>query len=161
MVKETKNINRQMYYTDGNTVRKFAVPARKPATISPRRTEERREHRRSYRRQAEGLEMSLPYVCFLFAMVIVIVLSCVKYLQLNAAESENNTKISALQSQLDTLVTKNDAMDYEINGYVDVDYIMTTAMNQLGMVVAGKEQVQFYNSTVGEYMNQLNDIPEE
>lgn len=161
MVKETKNINRQMYYTDGNTVRKFAVPERKPETISPRRTEERREHRRSYRRQAEGLEMSLPYVCFLFAMVIVIVLSCVKYLQLNAAESENNTKISALQSQLDTLVTKNDAMDYEINGYVDVDYIMTTAMNQLGMVVAGKEQVQFYNSTVGEYMNQLNDIPEE
>ena len=111
MVKETKNINRQMYYTDGNTVRKFAVPERKPETISPRRTEERREHRRSYRRQAEGLEMSLPYVCFLFAMVIVIVLSCVKYLQLNAAESENNTKISALQSQLDTLVTKNDAMD--------------------------------------------------
>ena len=101
--------------------------------------------------------MSLTYVCFLFAMVIMIVMSCVKYLQ----ASENNSKISALHTQLDTLITKNDAMDYEINGYIDVDYIMNTAINELGMVVAGKEQVQFYDSTVGEYMNQLNDIPEE
>lgn len=161
MARETRNLNRQMYYTDGNTVRKVAVPIEEPKIASPKKTEERKGNRRSYRRQAEGLEMSLTYVCFLFAMVIVIVMSCVKYLQLNAQASENNSKISALHTQLDTLITKNDAMDYEINGYIDVDYIMNTAINELGMVVAGKEQVQFYDSTVGEYMNQLNDIPEE
>ena len=44
---------------------------------------------------------------------------------------------------------------------VDLEEIRSIAINELGMVVAGKEQVQFYDSTVGEYMNQLNDIPEE
>lgn len=105
--------------------------------------------------------MSLPYVIFLFAMVAVVVLSCVRYLDLNSKINETNSKISTLQTQLDTLVTKNDAMDYEINGYIDVEYIMDTAINKLGMIVAGREQVNFYDSSVSEFMNQINDIPEE
>jgi len=36
---------------------------------------------------------------------------------------------------------------------------MDTALNELGMIVAGKEQVKFYDSSVSEYMNQLNDVP--
>lgn len=152
---------RQLYYTDGNTVRKMAVPVERPRKPEERkRQEEQRGNRRTYRK-AEGLEMSLPYVAFLFAMVVMIVVSCVRYLDLNAQIADKNSKISTLQSQLDTLVTKNDAIDYEINGFIDVDYIMTTATEQLGMVVAGKDQVKFYDSTTSEYMNQLNDIPEE
>lgn len=152
---------RQFYYTDGNTVRKTAIPVEQPkAPKEHKRQEERRSNRRTYRK-AEGLEMSLPYVTFLFAMVVMIVVSCVKYLDLNAQIADKNSRISTLQSQLDTLVTKNDAMDYEINGFIDVDYIINTAKEELGMVIAGKEQVKFYDSTISEYMNQLNDIPEE
>lgn len=161
MVKEERNRKAQLYYTDGNTVRKIAVPVEEPRVPrAPKRTEEKRNRRRSHR-QAEGLEMSLPYVIFLFAMVAVVVLSCVRYLDLNSKISETNSKISTLQAQLDTLVTKNDAMDYEINGYIDVEYIMDTAINKLGMIVAGREQVNFYDSSVSEFMNQINDIPEE
>ena len=87
-----------------------------------------------------------------------IVMACVKYLDLNSQINKANNEIANLQTQLDTLVTKNDAMDYEINGFIDVDYILETAKTQLGMVVAGKEQVQFYDSSVSEYMNQLNDV---
>lgn len=157
--------NRQLYYTEGNTVRKMAAPLERPKRPSsaPReeeRRERRREHRRSYRK-ADDLEMSLPYVAFLFVMVIMIVMSCVKYLDMNSQLSENNSKIATLQTKLDTLVTKNDAMEYEINGFIDVDYIIDTALNELGMIVAGKEQVTFYDNTPSEYMNQLNDIPED
>lgn len=163
MVKESRkqNINKniEFYYTDGNTVRKIATPVTVPEAPSIRedREEQRREHRRSYRR-SENVEMSLPYVAFLFAMVIMIVVACVEYLDLNSKISEANKDISNLQTQLDTLITKNDAMDYEINGFIDVDYILETAKTQLGMVVAGKEQVRFYDSSVSEYMNQLNDV---
>lgn len=161
MVREERNRDRQLYYTDGNTVRKIATPVERPQVPrTPKKQQEKRGNRRSYRK-AEGLEMSLPYVIFLFAMVAMIVVSCVKYLDLNSQISETNTKIATLQSQLDTLVTKNDAMDYEINGYIDVEYIINTAMEQLGMIVAGKEQVKFYDSSTSEFMNQLNDIPEE
>ena len=155
MERETRKQNIQYYYTDGNTVRKVAIPVEIPEV--PREGKRREEHRRSYRR-SENLEMSLPYVAFLFVMVIMIVMSCVKYLDLNAQISEAGSDISSLQTQLDTLVTKNDALDYEINGFIDVNYIIETAKTQLGMVVAGKEQVQFYDSSVSEYMNQLNDI---
>ena len=156
---------RELYYTEGNVVRKMAAPLERPKRPSSvpnetRRDEKRREYRRSYRK-ADDLQMSLPYVAFLFVMVIMIVVSCVKYLDMNSQASENKAKIATLQTKLDTLVTKNDAMEYDIKGYVDVEYIMNTAINELGMVVAGKEQVSFYDNTPSEYMNQFNDIPEE
>ena len=163
MVKNERN--RQLYYADGNTVRKVVEPLERPkrpsATPTEReRRENRRENRRSYRK-ADDLEMSLPYVAFLFVMVVMIVMSCVKYLDMNSQASEYNKKKATLQTKLDTLVTKNDAIEYEIDGFVDVEYIINTAMEELGMVVAGKEQVTFYDNTPSEYMNQFNDVPEE
>lgn len=150
------------YYTDGNTVRKIAEPVEVPE--EPKRVEKEREEERkkvgnrlSYRK-SENVEMSLPYVAFLFLMVAIIVVSCVKYLDLNSQISRANDEVAILQTQLDTLITKNDAIDYEINGFIDVDYVLDTAKNQLGMIVAGKSQVHFYESSVSEYMNQLNDV---
>lgn len=156
-------MKRQLYYTEGNTVRKVAAPLerpKRPESTPNSREASHRENRRSYRK-ADNLEMSLPYVAFLMAMVVMIVVSCVKYLDMNAQSSDNNAKIAALTTKLDTLVTKNDAMEYEIDGFIDVDYIINTAINELGMVVAGKDQVTFYDNTPSEYMNQLNDIPED
>jgi cell division protein FtsB len=142
----------------GAAVSLFAPQPEKRERIKSR--ERRRENRRSYRK-ADDLEMSLPYVAFLVVMVVMIVMSCVKYLDMNSQASEYNNKKATLQTKLDTLRTKNDAIEYEIDGYVDVEYIISTAMNELGMVVAGKEQVTFYENTPSEYMNQLNDVPEE
>ena len=161
MVKNERT--RQLYYTEGNTVRKVSAPLERPKRpeVTPdRRKESRRVSRRNYRK-ADDLQMSLPYVGFLIVMVAMIVLSCVKYLDMNAKGRDNNKTLATLQTKLDTLVTKNDAMEYEIEGYIDVEYIISTAINELGMVVAGKDQVTFYENTPSEYMNQLNDIPED
>ena len=165
MLKETRKANGHLYYTEGSTVRKVAVPVRQPEIKKLPQQKEvrrdiRRENRRRHRRAAE-LNLSLPYVLFLFAMVVMVVVSCVRYLELNAQVSETKEAISALQTELDTLVTKNDAIDYDINGYIDVEYIIKTATQQLGMVVPGSGQVEFYDSTTSEFMNQLNDVPEE
>lgn len=148
---------RQSYYVDGNTVRKIAVPVEYPDRRQEKRPERKQGHRRSYR-QSEGLEMSLSYVAFLFVMVVIIVASCVNYLDVNSQISQTNREISKAQKVLDTLVTKNDATEYEIDSYIDVEYIINTAKEELGMVVAGKEQVKFYESSESEYMNQLNDV---
>lgn len=148
---------RQSYYVDGNTVRKIAVPVEVPLEREERRPERRQGHRRSYR-QSEGLEMSLSYVAFLFVMVVIIVTSCVRYLDINSQISQTNREISKMQTALDTIVTKNDAVEYEIDSYIDVEYIMNTAKDELGMVVAGKDQVKFYEGSESEYMNQLNDV---
>ena len=96
---------RELYYTEGNVVRKVATPLERPKRPSSvphetRRDETRREHRRSYRK-ADDLQMSLPYVAFLFVMVIMIVVSCVKYLDLNSQISSADGEIANLQKQLD------------------------------------------------------------
>lgn len=148
---------RQSYYVDGNTVCKIAVPVEYPERKQEKRPERKQGHRRSYR-QSEGLEMSLSYVAFLFVMVVIIVASCVNYLDVNSQISQTNREISKAQKVLDTLVTKNDATEYEIDSYIDVEYIISTAKEELGMVVAGKDQVKFYESSDSEYMNQLNDV---
>ncbi len=148
---------RQSYYVDGNTVRKVAVPVEYPQERRERRPERKQGHRRSYR-QSEGLEMSLSYVAFLFVMVVIIVTSCVRYLDINSQISQANREISKAQTALDTLITKNDATEYEIDSYIDVEYIINTAKEELGMVVAGKDQVKFYDASDSEYMNQLNDV---
>lgn len=160
-INQSRNHKVEYYYTDGNTVRKVLAPLEEQLPEAPKKNEEReqrrRENRRSYRK-SENVEMSIPYVAFLFLMVMVIVVSCVKYLDLNSQIRRANEDVANLQKQLDTLVTKNEAIDYEINGFIDVEYILDTAKNQLGMIVAGKEQVHFYDSSVNEYMNQLNDV---
>ena len=50
-------------------------------------------------------------------------------------------------------------MDYEINGYVDVDYVLRVATEELGMINAREDQIKFYDSSDTEYMKQLYDIP--
>ena len=113
---------------------------KRPESTSDSRREFNRENRRSYRK-ADNLEMSLPYVAFLMVMVVMIVVSCVKYLDMNAQSNDNNVKIAALTTKLDTLVTKNDAMEYEIDGFIDVDYIINTAITSIYFLLYDNDYV--------------------
>ena len=103
--------------------------------------------------------MSVPYVIFLSVAVVAIVIMCIKYLNINSEITETKNKISVIESQIDTLSAQNDAMDYEINGYVDVDYVLRVATEELGMINAREDQIKFYDSSDTEYMKQLYDIP--
>ena len=125
--------NEYMYYTEGNAVRKVARPTYEAA---PRHAEpERRQetHKRTYKNPNEGLTINVPYVMFLLVAACAVVISCMKYINLNS----------------------------EINSNVDIDAIIKTATEELGMVKISEDSIRFYTSTEGEYMKQFSDVPVE
>ena len=106
-------------------------------------------------RKKEQQGFSLLYTLFLFVMVVIIILSCITYLDTGAKINTTKQEIKSMQNQLDNLVTKNNSLDYDINGYIDVDYILDTATNKLGMIVGNSKQIHFYDRTIDEYMEQF------
>lgn len=144
-------------YINGSAARQLeAVPARE------RQEEKKRELSQSARRNREkASRMSLGYVLFLAAATMAVVVVCFNYLKLHADISDTNSNITKLTSSVDTMTAQNDALDYSINSYTDVNYIIKTAVEELGMVQASKDQISYYKSTESEYMKQFTDIPEE
>lgn len=144
-------------YISGNTARQLqAVPERK------HREKQKRELSQSVKKNREkALEMSMGYVLFLAAATIALVVVCFNYLKLRADISETNSNITKLTSSIDMLTAQNDAVDYSINSYTDVNYIVRVAVEELGMIQASKDQVSYYKSSESEFMKQFTDVPEE
>lgn len=151
--------NEYMYYTDGNTVRKVAGPAMNtvPNYTEPEKRQE--THKRTYKNPNEGLTINVPYVMFLLASACAIVLLCMQYINLNSEISKINDSIVSMEKSAATLKAQNDAVEYEINSSVDMDTILKTATEELGMVQVNEDSIRFYTSTDGEYMKQLSDVP--
>lgn len=164
-----RKINKVMYTTDGNVIRKINTVPEKIDTTKKEKVVTRldkqeihrqnRDYRKTYRENENAFTMSVPYVIFLTVAVVAVVVMCIQYLQLSAKVTDVKGNISNLESEIDTLKAQNDAIDYEINGFIDVDYIMKVATEQLGMVNPSKDQIQYYDSTSSEYMKQYKDIP--
>lgn len=164
-----RKVNNVIYVTEGNAVRKInTVPDRvQPAKRNFKSDEQKRQeikrqnrnYRKTYRENENAFTMSVPYVIFLTVAVIAVVAMCIQYLQLSAKVADAKNNIASLESNIDTLAAQNDAIDYDINGYIDVDYIMKVAIEELGMVNPAKNQIQYYDSSALEYMKQYEDIP--
>ena len=54
----------------------------------------------------------------------------------------------------------NDALESDINASIDYNALYDTAVNELGMVYPGKDQVITYNSKESEYVKQYKDVPD-
>lgn len=147
------------YVQDGNTIRKVYE--------FPERDDERRKqykekpHRRTYRQEEKAPKMSFKITLLMAVSVILSVMSCINYLNSEADVSETKKNITSLEKSLDTITTQNDAIQYEIDSFVDVNYIIKTATEELGMVMVSRNQVITYDSVRNEYMEQYGDVPEK
>ena len=79
---------------------------------------------------------------------------------MQAAAKVNSDKIIELKSTLNSLKDDNDALEADINASIDYNTIYDTAVNELGMVYPGKDQVITYNSQESEYVKQYKDVPD-
>ena len=147
------------YYTEGNTVRKIeALPAR---------TRQERQKTGAKRRPARqrvvrtGLSIDLPFLFMLTVAVIATLVICFQYLCLTASIDAHMDQIEALETQLETLKTENDALEQSIDTSVDLNYVYDVAVNELGMIHAGKDNIISYDKTESEYVRQYEDIPKE
>lgn len=157
-IKKTKQKKIELSYVDGNTVRKLAEsPARVPRPVEE---PEKRHRRNAVRRNRERqMGMSGPYVLFLAAAAFVCLFICIQFLMVQADNQKISGDITKLEKELDQISARNDALDYSINSFIDVDYIIKAATEELGMVKMTKDNVESYESTRSEYINQYKDIP--
>lgn len=161
-----KNIKRQNVkrnvYIDGNTVRKLSVPL--PVTEPQRRVKRDDEQEKRERRQQQKQLQRAHRINFLYTVAVVGVVAfiftvCIQYLELQAAVKNNSTEVAHLESQLSKATDENDMTELQINGSIDYDAILDTAINQLGMQYPNKNQVLGYDSKESEYVRQYSDIP--
>lgn len=140
---------------EGNTVRKIQ-PLDSP----------RREHRSSGRTGRRAKTQSVQYVnilytIFLAAAACMVLWSCVRYLQLQAESTSRVKEIAELETTLESMRKENDDNYTRIMTSVDLDYIKDVAINELGMVYAGKDQVVLYDGGTKDYVRQNGEIPPE
>lgn len=149
------------YYTEGNTVRKIeAFPAR---TRQERQRQKTGAKQRPARQKAvrTGLSIDLPFLFMLTVAVIATLVICFQYLCLTASIDAHMDQIEALETRLENLKTENDALEQSIDTSVDLNYVYDVAVNELGMIHAGKDNIISYDKTESEYVRQYEDIPKE
>ena len=173
-----------VYYTEGNTVRKaeavprsFAYTAQRRASAIPAELPSRetgRERRRQAERQAvqktqrlsnarrvdrSELSIDLPFLLLLTAAVVATLVICYNYLRLTASIDAHMDNIERLETTLEDMRTENDALEQSIDTSVDLNYVYNVAVNELGMIHAGKDNMITYDKTESEYVRQYENIP--
>lgn len=149
---------RQNYIIEGNTVRRLdSVPVRVPRESEPKR---KRTSSTVTRNRQKALRMNGTYVMFLAVSAVISLFVCMQYLMIQADNMKVNDEITTIEKEIINLTTQNDAVDYSINSFFDINRIIQVATEELGMVPTTKANVQLYESTQSEYINQYRDIPQ-
>ena len=145
-------------YVNGTAVRKLQV------VENPRRSAEEKPRRRPrvhhYRREKVKY-LSIGYSLLLTAAAVVALWVCAGYLKLQAENSARMKNIVALEAKLSELKAENDDEYNRVTTSVDLDEIRDIAINELGMVYAGADQVILYDGQGSDYVRQYQEIPEE
>ena len=165
-MREYRNMGLEAY-TSGNAARNLAgtrysaVPKGHPVVPVPGRARkpETRTDSHVYKNRQKALQMNGAYALFLVVAVIFCLVMCVQYLNAEAKISEKTIALNHLNSEIAELTVQNDAIDYDINSFIDIENIRKVAKQKLGMVEATGDQVTVYDKSNGEYMKQMGNIP--
>lgn len=168
MRKEARNYEGQRnlktnYYIDGNTVRRLEgePEERRQRELEREQEQKRRKNRRAAKRNQERAKrLSMGYVLFCSAAVILLGIVCGAYIHYQSDILSRTKNISALESQIADLKADNDAAIKRIGLSVDLDFIKEQALGY-GMKYALPEQIIYYSIEDNDYMNQYSDIPED
>ncbi|MDO5140127.1 MAG: cell division protein FtsL [Eubacteriales bacterium] len=147
------------YYTEGNTVRTAApVPE-----VRPRRRKQKRQVRTHYTeaRRTASVSITLPLTLLLVAAVAASLFIGYRYLCLKSSLNSHMSEVKTLEAQLDRIRTENDNFEKSIDTSVDLNYVYSVAVNELGMVHVGQDNIIQYEKTESEYVRQYEDIPTE
>jgi cell division protein FtsL len=95
-----------------------------------------------------------------YAAVIVMVLMCISYVNLNAANTQLRQDIASLKTDLNDTQITNDDLEAEIYSGVDYESIRKTAISKLGMAKPKTSHIIKFSNTDEDYIRQYSSIPE-
>ncbi len=154
-------VNYSSDYVSGNAARSLR-PIPDYDTHREKRKKEKIETQRHTRRNVDDLpKMGIKMVLFLAAAVAVSIILCINYLMVQMEITEAKSGIMELKSGIEVMFDQNNALEFEIDSFIDVDYIISEAKEKLGMVVPNKNQIVSYENSNNEYMSQYSDVPKK
>jgi len=158
-------------YIDGSTVRKLETTPRrrrKPderTNSRPRQSDRQKEKQRQInqniakRNREKAAKLNLGYTLFLGVAVIVTLITCIFYLNLNNIATQKSSEITLLKQELNTITDANVATAERINSAIDLETVLEQA-KALGMNYPDASQIVYYNGTDNEdYVRQYQGIP--
>lgn len=157
----SRNRRRNDSYIHGNVV---TAPQYEEA---PRRSRVYRDGKRvadtkkGIRYREAMAHYSLPYCFVICVLVAVTIYLGILSIKVNNDVTKKQDSINQLEQEINILTSENEVYNYNVNSYVDTDYIIKTAKKKLGMVEAKPDQINYYKKSSSEYMKQLEDIPEK
>ena len=164
----TRSAGRRMYnqsysnasqmYVYGSAVPKPAYEPQRREVEEPRRT---RTSKQVSKNRRKALHMNRIYVVFLAVAAIAMLIVCVNYIQLRSTITSRSANITALQAELASLKEENNTKYNVVMDSVNLDEVRTTAIEDLGMVYANKDQIVEYDNPTGGYIKQYEAIPED
>ena len=98
---------------------------------------------------------------FLGIAGMIVVVSCINFLQKQALNTSYRNQVATQEAKLADLKERNDAAYESALKSVDLETIRNIAINKLGMVYAGEEQVKTYDDKSSDYVRQYSDVPTE
>lgn len=149
------NSNTRNNYIGDNLARKLN---REDTYVSERKKKE--QARLQKMRAAKRKERLIRNISVAAASVIVIGF-CVTLLSTISRNNELTSQVNRINNQIEELKILNDAKEYDIDGSVDLDYVVQVATQELGMVRGSASQIVTYETQNSEYVQQVAEIPTE
>lgn len=147
-------------YTDGSAARRLApVPDDERLYSDGYPEEEIRKKRRPSKKARRIPALNFLSLLFLIGVIALTLYTCISYLKAQADITIMKKEIKTLESELAQTQKKNDAMLASMNEALDLDYIYSVAVGELGMVYPNDNTVIQYETPQSGYVRQYEEIP--
>ena len=143
---------------DGRVILK---PVRVPSHIMEERRAQlqKKQRRRAAQRNCQrDMVMNRSFVVFVAFALAVCCFFCYLYVSIQSEVLYRVQNISELQVQLEDLISENDILEVRIANRENLVDIQETAGSELGMALAGSDQIIYYTVPDVDYMMQYEDV---
>lgn len=153
---KVQKVNGQLYIRD-NVVRKPRFEENPEIEYGHSNQGQINKERHNNREFAQA--MNRRYICFLLLCAVLVFASAAFYLSQISIASAAKKEMQQLEAQLADLKSENNEKQSRMNADVNADELKRIAMEELGMVYAGKQQIVPYDYQESDYVRQYESIP--
>ncbi|MDO4519289.1 MAG: hypothetical protein Q4B47_03170 [Eubacteriales bacterium] len=144
--------------------RRVNTNAKRRTTAERQRAAANRQNRQlskaAQRNREKAMSLSRGFVVFIALICVAVLGVSVYYLQLKSELTVKKNQINVMETKLSELKEDNDAYYSQVTSNVDLTNIKKIAIGRLGMKNPSDEQTVNYESAVGSYVRQYQDVPE-
>ena len=107
------------------------------------------------RNRERAAHMNPGYILFMLLMMAAMCFILISYISLQSRITSSVSDITALESELNSLIAANQERENSINASVDLNEVKNTAITELGMKYPDQGQMVTYTNDKVDYVRQV------